>query len=113
WILFETRQRWSFFPISTLIAIGYRMRRVGFLYGDKLVEVICDQAREIFNSFAAKPASGHYTIHARDDYFDIGPEMQHRVDSIWIREVNPLDGMVSFREKKVFRELDLGHTRKH
>ncbi len=110
WILFEIEQRWAFFPISTLIAIGYRMRRVGFLYGDKLVEVTSDQAREIFESFPAKPESAHYTIYDPANYFDIGPVMKRKVESIRIREVDPLDGMASFREKKVFRELDSGHA---
>lgn len=112
WTLYETGQRWAFFPLSTLIAIGYQSRKTGFLYGNKLVEVTSDQAKEIFESFPLKPVSGHYTVHAGSGYFDIGPATRDKVDSIRIREVNPLDGMDGFREKKVFKPLDSGHTRK-
>lgn len=77
-----------------------------------MVEVTSDQARETFESFPAKPEFAHYTVHDPADYFDIEPVTRYKVESIRIREVNHLDGMVSFREKKVFKELDLGCTRK-
>jgi hypothetical protein len=112
WILFENEQRWSFFPVSTLIAIGYRTQRVGFLYGDKLVVVTSDQAREIFESFPTKSESAHYTIYDPDDHFDMEPVTRYKVESIRIREVGTLDGMAAFREKKVFKELDSSHAPK-
>lgn len=39
------------------------------------------------------------------------PVTRYKVESIGIREVEPLDRMASFREKKVFKELDSSHIR--
>lgn len=113
WFLFETRQRWSFYPVPALIAIGYRMRRVGFLFEGELVEITCNNAKELFNSFLAKPESAHYTARGAGEYLGIGPVTRQEVEAVRIRKVNPQDALDGFREKRVFRGVDSSWGQKH
>jgi hypothetical protein len=112
WFLFETEQRWSFYPVSALIAIAWRARKVGFLFEGEIVEITCDNAKKVFDSFPAKPESAHYTARDAGEYLGIGPVMRQEVESVRTRKVNPLDALNGFREKKVFREVDSGWGRK-